>query len=164
MTLRFIRPWPACLTAVSASLLCLYRIHKMLHNRSLQLYRRLLRDARAFPVPPIRRKLEYNYKEMFDLHRDESNAERISELMLAGEAALRTLKWLRNLPQVGACIASLMIQSLQASLLLCKKCPHQATIVYNLKRPNNTLSGTIDFGLRCQRLLIALVTRFFHDL
>ena len=77
----------------------------MLHNRSLQLYRRLLRDARAFPVPPIRRKLEYNYKEMFDLHRDERNPESISELMLAGEAALRTLKWLRDLPQVKPAIS-----------------------------------------------------------
>lgn len=69
---------------------------------AIWLYRRLLRDARAFPVPPIRRKLEYNYKEMFVLQRDEKDPERLQELMKAGEAALRVLRWMRHLPQVSS--------------------------------------------------------------
>ena len=71
----------------------------MPQSNALQLYRRLLRDAQAFPVPPITRKLKYNYKEIFDLHRDEKDPERLMELKEAGEAALRVLRWLKHLPQ-----------------------------------------------------------------
>lgn len=67
---------------------------------ALGLYRTLLRDARKFPVGPVSRKLEYNYREMFELYRDEKSTEKISELMQAGKAALRILHWLKCLPEV----------------------------------------------------------------
>lgn len=73
----------------------------MPHEHSIHLYRKLLRDARHFPVLPIRRKLRYNYREMFDLHREETCSQNIKELMQAGHAALRVLAWLKSLPEVG---------------------------------------------------------------
>ena len=72
----------------------------MVNINSINLYRKLLRDARAFPLPPIRRKLEYNYREMFDLHRTESCLAKQEELLGDGKAALRVLRWLKGLPQV----------------------------------------------------------------
>jgi hypothetical protein len=72
----------------------------MATQRAINLYRKLLRDARTFPVPPVRRKLEYNYREMFDLHRAEPCSAKQEELIDDGEAALRVLKWMRLLPSV----------------------------------------------------------------
>ena len=72
----------------------------MANRTSIRLYRQLLRDARAFPLPPIRRKLEYNYREMFDLHKTESCPAKQQELLGDGKAALRVLRWLKALPQV----------------------------------------------------------------
>ena len=72
----------------------------MANRKPIYLYRELLRDARAFPLAPIRRKLEYNYREMFDLHRPVSCPEKQEELLGDGKAALRVLRWLKGLPQV----------------------------------------------------------------
>jgi len=69
-------------------------------RNSIQLYRKLLRDARKFPLPPIRRKLEHNYREMFDLHKTETCSSKQEELLGDGEAALRVLHWLKTLPPV----------------------------------------------------------------
>ena len=75
-------------------------LYRMISSSSTRLYRRLLRDARKFPVKPIRRKLAYNYREMFDLYREESDPQKIGQLLEDGEAAIRVLKWVRGLPQV----------------------------------------------------------------
>ena len=63
------------------------------------LYRQMLRDAGQFPILPIRRKLLYNYREMFDLHRLETSPEAIEKLVQAGHAAMRVLAWLKSLSQ-----------------------------------------------------------------
>ena len=72
----------------------------MIPSSGTRLYRRLLRDIRKFPVKPIRRKLAYNYREMFDLYREESDPQKLGQLLENGEAAIRILKWVRGLPQV----------------------------------------------------------------
>ena len=75
-------------------------LYRMISSSSTRLYRRLLRDARKFPVKPIGRKLAYNYREMFDLYREENDPQKIGKLLVDGEAAIRVLKWVRGLPQV----------------------------------------------------------------
>lgn len=67
---------------------------------ALGLYRRLLRDAHHFPVAPIKRKLLYNVREMYDLHKQETDLAEIERLIGDGEAALRVLSWMKSLPEV----------------------------------------------------------------
>lgn len=68
---------------------------------SVKLYRDLLRAARTFPVRPVGRKIAYNCRELFDWYRNESRPVELTRLQCDGEAALRVIGWMRQLPQVG---------------------------------------------------------------
>lgn len=75
----------------------------MPNPHSIQLYRRLLRalkDAEA-PLPgPVARKLAFNIRQLFDFYRGAS-VNTTHDLHDDGAAALRLLRWLRTLPEVG---------------------------------------------------------------
>lgn len=75
----------------------------MPNPHSIQLYRRLLRalkDAEA-PLPaPVARKLAFNIRQLFDFYRGAS-VNTTHDLHEDGAAALRLLRWLRTLPEVG---------------------------------------------------------------
>ena len=44
----------------------------------------------------------YNYKEMFELYRHETDPSRLDSLREDSEASLRVLRWLKELPKVTA--------------------------------------------------------------
>ncbi len=67
---------------------------------SLALYRAILKEARQFKVAPFRRKVAYNSRHIFETYRD-ANPQEAVELRRDGAAALRVLKWLRQVPEVG---------------------------------------------------------------
>jgi len=66
----------------------------------LHLYRRLARAALRFPVRPVGRKVAYNVRELFVLHRSERDPAVLASLHEDGAAALRVLDWLKSLAQV----------------------------------------------------------------
>lgn len=49
----------------------------------------------------VRRKLKANLREIFEVHRHQANPSTVETLHVQGEAALRVLRWLKNLPKVG---------------------------------------------------------------
>ena len=67
---------------------------------ALSLYRQLLREARNFPARPVGRKMAFNVREMYELHRAEASSSRLAELRDDAEAALRVIRWLKALPKV----------------------------------------------------------------
>lgn len=69
-------------------------------SKSLHLYRQLLREAKHFPVAPVGRKIAFNTREVFEIHRGESQTAEIERLHAGGQAALRVIAWLKLLPQV----------------------------------------------------------------
>ena len=69
-------------------------------KESLCLYRKLLRAARSFPVPPVARKLESNIKEVVQALVEENDVDKVCALHEDGYAALRVIAFLRGLPQV----------------------------------------------------------------
>lgn len=66
----------------------------------LQLYKDILRHARSLP-PPVARKVARNTRQVFDLHRGPAEEGRLQQLYADGQAAVRVLKWLASLDQVG---------------------------------------------------------------
>ena len=64
------------------------------------LYRRILREARTFPVGPVRRKVVYNARELFELYKKEDSTEKLRELAEGGESAIRVIAWLKQVPKV----------------------------------------------------------------
>lgn len=63
----------------------------------LSLYRQIRREASLLPSLPVRKKVLRNAELVFRLYRDVESAELIRD----AEAAVRVLRWLRTLPQVG---------------------------------------------------------------
>ena len=59
-----------------------------------------MREAAKLAVRPVRRKIWYNSRELFDLHRAESRPEKVKELREIGTAAVRVIAFLRHLPKV----------------------------------------------------------------
>ena len=70
-------------------------------SMALSLYRQLLREARSFPARPVGRKVAFNVREMYELHRADAGPLRLAELRGDAEAALRVVRWLKALPKVG---------------------------------------------------------------
>lgn len=50
---------------------------------------------------PVGRKIAYNCRELFNWYRNESRPEELIRLRCDGEAALRVIGWMRQLPQEG---------------------------------------------------------------
>ena len=71
-----------------------------MQHAGLSLYRRLLRAVKDFPVRPVARKLQFNVREVYDIHKTEQAPASIERLHSDGEAALRVIAFLRHLPQV----------------------------------------------------------------
>jgi hypothetical protein len=71
-------------------------------REALHLYRAILRAARSPTIPrPVCRKVWQNVRLIFDLHRDIEDQARLQQLYGDGEAAVRVLRWLSGLEQVG---------------------------------------------------------------
>ena len=71
-------------------------------SRALQLYRQLLRVGRSSSFPrPFTRKLQQNARLVFELHRQTRDQGQLEGLYGDAEAAVRVLKWLSGLEQVG---------------------------------------------------------------
>ena len=66
----------------------------------LGVYRRLVREARTFPIGPVGRKIQYNVRQLFEHHKEERRPEHLERLREDCEAALRIIAWLRCLPEV----------------------------------------------------------------
>lgn len=67
---------------------------------SKAVYRSILREASKLSVWPVRHKICFNTREVFDLHRAESDGAVIRILIEDGYAAVRVIAWLNRLPQV----------------------------------------------------------------
>ena len=68
-------------------------------RRSLILYKRLLKEADAFPSAKIGRKIKSNVRDAFQIARLNNNKDDAEKLLNQGEAVLRLLQQLRNLEQ-----------------------------------------------------------------
>uniref|UniRef100_K3W6F4 Complex 1 LYR protein domain-containing protein n=1 Tax=Globisporangium ultimum (strain ATCC 200006 / CBS 805.95 / DAOM BR144) TaxID=431595 RepID=K3W6F4_GLOUD len=66
----------------------------------LQLYRELLRVARAFPERSMGAKLQYNTRELIRLRRDETSATKIAQFLQEGRDTLRMYQLLQEEPSV----------------------------------------------------------------
>ncbi len=51
-------------------------------------------------MKPVRRKIAYNCREVFEIYRDETDPDLIKDLRDDGAAALRVISWLKSLPPV----------------------------------------------------------------
>ena len=67
---------------------------------SKAVYRSILREAAKLTIEPVRRKICFNTREVFDLYRAESNLVSIEKLQSDGAAAIRLIAWLNQLPEV----------------------------------------------------------------
>ena len=66
---------------------------------SAALYRRILKEARHLRCEPARRKIAFNTRQLFLFYRGSSDPAQLQALREDGEAAVRTLRWLRDLPE-----------------------------------------------------------------
>lgn len=64
----------------------------------LQLYRELLRVARAFPERSMGKKLQYNTRELIRLRRNEASAAKIQQFVQEGYDTLRMYQTLQSEP------------------------------------------------------------------
>jgi hypothetical protein len=70
-------------------------------NASLQLYRRLLKEAKGFTVAqPVGRKVAFNTREVFEARREERDAAAVARMHGDAQAALRAITWLKALSPV----------------------------------------------------------------
>lgn len=76
---------------------------------SIAVYRQLLRSAACFPVKPVARKLKFNIREVFRVHREEKSPTKITKLHGDAEAALRVLAFLKELPEVSESEAAIAL-------------------------------------------------------
>ena len=67
---------------------------------SRSVYRSILREAAKVKVLPVRKKICYNCRELFDLYRAEKDPLSIQRLRDNGAAAVRVMVWLNQLPEV----------------------------------------------------------------
>ena len=61
-------------------------------------YRSLLKEAQAFPIPKVSRKLQQNIRDSYILFRHETCSEALAALLTDGAASLRLMRQLRDLP------------------------------------------------------------------
>lgn len=66
---------------------------------AIQAYRSLLRQLKALEPAPLRRKLAYNARTLWEAHRGESDPTRLVALREEAAAAERVVRWLRGLPK-----------------------------------------------------------------
>ena len=59
---------------------------------SITIYRRLMRAIAAFPVERLRSKMRYNVNEAFQLHRMETDPERLAKLHIDADTILRFVR------------------------------------------------------------------------
>ncbi|POM79000.1 Hypothetical protein PHPALM_504 [Phytophthora palmivora] len=71
-----------------------------LRREVLELYREVLRVARAFPDRSIGRKLQYNARELLRLRQHEHSAARIQTHLMEGRDALSVYRVLQNDPKL----------------------------------------------------------------
>ncbi len=69
-------------------------------SQSLHLYRELHRTAGRLPVDPVRRKLKYNIRQLFDLYRLDQSSGQLADLHQDAEAAIEVIHWFNCLPKV----------------------------------------------------------------
>ena len=66
----------------------------------LHFYRECVQTCNSFPVERLRTRLKYNLRELFELHRHESNMDRVQTYLQEGRHQLNVLrmisKWDRN--------------------------------------------------------------------
>jgi hypothetical protein len=69
----------------------------------LQFYRECIRTCETFPVEHLRRKLSYNIRDLFDMHRYETDLHRIQDYIVHGRQQLNMLhtisRWDKTLLQ-----------------------------------------------------------------
>lgn len=68
-------------------------------QRAIQAYRSLLRQVRVLEPAPLRRKLLYNARALWEAHRGESDPALLAALHEEAAAAERAARWLRGLPK-----------------------------------------------------------------
>jgi hypothetical protein len=68
-------------------------------NRSLSLYRSLVREAHKLDALPVQRKLCYNAKQLWSFYSRVQDPDRLHQLHEEAQAAVRVVRWLRELPQ-----------------------------------------------------------------
>lgn len=68
-------------------------------TNSLHLYRELHRTAAKLPVAPVRRKLKYNIRQLFDLYRAEQPSGQLAELHRDAKAGVEVIQWFNRLPK-----------------------------------------------------------------
>lgn len=66
---------------------------------AIQAYRSLLRQLRALEPAPLRRKLLYNARALWEAHRGEGDPTRLAALYEEAAAAERVARWLQSLPR-----------------------------------------------------------------
>ena len=69
-------------------------------SKSLRLYRKLSSAVNSLPAQPIRRKLRYNIRQVFDLYRSPSSCTELAGLHRDAEAAIQVILWFKGLPEV----------------------------------------------------------------
>lgn len=67
--------------------------------RSLTLYKSLLKEAQAFPLEKVGRKIKRNIRDAYQIARLNENEEDAKRLLDQGEAVLRLLQQLRKLEE-----------------------------------------------------------------
>ncbi|TYZ66249.1 hypothetical protein PybrP1_009926 [[Pythium] brassicae (nom. inval.)] len=73
-------------------------------SQVLQLYRQLLRVARAFPERSMGAKLQYNTRELIRLRRGEQSAAKVQQFLQEGYDTLRMYQTLQEEPSLLAAI------------------------------------------------------------
>ena len=75
---------------------------------SKAVYREILREAAKLSVGPVRRKICYNTRELFDLYRTEQDPTVVQKLRDDGAAAVRVIAWLTRLSEVPTSLMDLL--------------------------------------------------------
>lgn len=66
---------------------------------AIRLYRSLLREIRGLREAPLRRKLRYNARQLWEAHREERDPQALAALQGEAAAAVRVVRWLQALPK-----------------------------------------------------------------
>ncbi|KAI9146436.1 hypothetical protein BKA69DRAFT_1044673 [Paraphysoderma sedebokerense] len=71
----------------------------MPHQPSLQLFKHALRTVSKFPVPPLRSKLRYNVRDLFETYRNEVRPAKINQLIQDGYKDVEVIGAFQHLPR-----------------------------------------------------------------